>query len=600
MMDKFIPKQDAKVLELSGAINTSNEQGDKTSLKIGDTLTQDGVYSTSAGTTFVLQYNDGTKTSQYELANTSSVSGEPPKTAELMETVHEDQTASLQAKILNGKDPTTDLPDTAAGEVSRTANEGGDYVSVSRTGNETLANAGFDTIGPQFVQTEEPRNNSETIDSVNNPTIALNDRKTVAEDTIATGNVLANDSDVDNTLTVVSFEVNGETYAAGTTINLDGGELLINEDGSYTFTPNDNSNGTVPVITYTTNTGSTATLALEVVPVDDASVLVNDSNTIEEGEVATGNVLTNDSDVDNTLTVVSFEVNGETHAAGTTIALDGGELLINEDGSYTFTPNDNWNGTVPIITYTTNTGSTATLALEVVPVDDASVLVNDSNTIEEGEVATGNVLTNDLDVDNTLTVVSFEVNGETYAAGTTIALEGGELLINEDGSYTFTPNDNWNGTVPIITYTTNTGSTATLTLEVVPIDDASVLVNDSNTIAEDEVATGNVLTNDSDVDNTLTVVSFEVNGETHAAGTTIDLEGGELLINEDGSYTFTPNDNWNGTVPIITYTTNTGSTATLTLEVVPVDDASVLVNDSNTIAEDEVATGNVLTNDSDV
>ncbi|WP_220783861.1 Ig-like domain-containing protein, partial [Shewanella sairae] len=73
------------------------------------------------------------------------------------------------------------------------------------------------------------------------------------------------------------------------------------------------------------NTGSTATLALEVVPVDDASVLVNDSNTIEEGEVATGNVLTNDSDVDNTLTVVSFEVNGETHAAGTTIDLEGGE-----------------------------------------------------------------------------------------------------------------------------------------------------------------------------------------------------------------------------------------------------------------------------------
>ncbi|WP_220783769.1 Ig-like domain-containing protein, partial [Shewanella sairae] len=126
------------------------------------------------------------------------------------------------------------------------------------------------------------------------------------------------------------------------------------------------------------------------------------------------------------------------------------------------------------------------------------------------EVATGNVLTNDSDVDNTLTVVSFEVNGETHAAGTTIDLEGGELLINEDGSYTFTPNDNWNGTVPIITYTTNTGSTATLTLEVVPVDDASVLVNDSNTIAEDEVATGNVLTNDSDVDNTLTVVSFEV------------------------------------------------------------------------------------------
>ncbi|WP_220741674.1 Ig-like domain-containing protein, partial [Shewanella schlegeliana] len=153
----------------------------------------------------------------------------------------------------------------------------------------------------------------------------------------------------------------------------------------------------------------------------------------------------------------------------------------------------------------------------------------------------------------------------------TVELEGGSLVINEDGSYTFTPNDNWNGTVPVITYTTNTGSTATLTLEVSPVDDPSILANDSNTIAEDTVATGNVLDNDSDIDNDLSVVSFEVNGETYTAGTTVELEGGSLVINEDGSYTFTPNDNWNGTVPVITYTTNTGSTATLTLEVSPVD-----------------------------
>ncbi|PKG72975.1 hypothetical protein CXF86_20135, partial [Shewanella sp. GutCb] len=73
---------------------------------------------------------------------------------------------------------------------------------------------------------------------------------------------------------------------------------------------------------------------------------------------------------------------------------------------------------------------------------------------------------------------------------------------------------------------------------------------------------------------------------------TVELEGGSLVINEDGSYTFTPNDNWNGSVPVITYTTNTGSTATLTLEVTPVDDASLLANDSQTIDEDGVATGN--------
>ncbi|WP_220741696.1 Ig-like domain-containing protein, partial [Shewanella schlegeliana] len=94
-----------------------------------------------------------------------------------------------------------------------------------------------------------------------------------------------------------------------------------------------------------------------------------------------------------------------------------------------------------------------------------------------------------------------------------------------------------------------------------PVDDPSILANDSNTIAEDTVATGNVLDNDSDIDNDLSVVSFEVNGETYTAGTTVELEGGSLVINEDGSYTFTPNDNWNGTVPVITYTTNTGESA---------------------------------------
>ncbi|WP_351090271.1 Ig-like domain-containing protein, partial [Shewanella sp. S1-49-MNA-CIBAN-0167] len=75
----------------------------------------------------------------------------------------------------------------------------------------------------------------------------------------------------------------------------------------------------------------------------------------------------------------------------------------------------------------------------------------------------------------------------------------------------------WNGQVPVITYTTNTGETATLTIQVTPVNDASVLVNDSNSVAEDTAATGNVLDNDSDVDSDLSVVSFEVDGQTYSA-----------------------------------------------------------------------------------
>ncbi|PWF63100.1 hypothetical protein CBX96_11420, partial [Shewanella sp. BC20] len=435
---------------------------------------------------------------------------------------------------------------------------------------------------------------------VDDPSVLANDTNTVAEDTVATGNVLDNDTDVDSSLSVVSFTVSGSTFAAGTTVALEGGSLVLNADGSYSFTPNADWNGQVPVITYTTNTGSTATLTINVTPVDDPSALANDSNTVPEDTVAAGNVLDNDSDIDNTLSVVSYSVNGQTIAAGTAVTLEGGSLLINADGSYSFTPNANWNGQVPVITYTTNTGSTATLTINVTPVDDPSALANDSNTVPEDTVAAGNVLDNDSDIDNTLSVVSYSVNGQTIAAGTAVTLEGGSLLINADGSYTFTPNANWNGQVPVITYTTNTGSTATLTIEVTPVDDPSVLANDSNTVPEDTVAAGNVLDNDSDIDNTLSVVSYSVNGQTIAAGTAVTLEGGSLLINADGSYTFTPNANWNGQVPVITYTTNTGSTATLTIEVTPVDDPSVLANDSNTVPEDTVAAGNVLDNDSDI
>ncbi|WP_220757710.1 VCBS domain-containing protein, partial [Shewanella colwelliana] len=148
-------------------------------------------------------------------------------------------------------------------------------------------------------------------------------------------------------------------------------------------------------------------------------------------------------------------------------------------------------------------------------------------------------------------------------------------------------NDNWNGSVPVITYTTNTGASATLTIEVTPVDDASVLANDSNTIAEDTIATGNVLDNDSDIDSDLSVVSFTVNGETVAAGTTVEVEGGSLVINADGTYTFTPNDNWNGSVPVITYTTNTGESATLTITVTPEGDTPILGGDDlGSVTED--------------
>ena len=303
-------------------------------------------------------------------------------------------------------------------------------------------------------------------------------------------------------------------------------------------------------------------MAITVTPIDDAYTDANETVTINEDSTAAGSVLTGTSSVDGAVTVTTFTVAGNATVfnAGQTANIAGvGTLQINSDGSYTFTPNANYNGTVPLVTYNTTDGSSgdaSTLAITVTPVDDAYTDANETVTINEDSTAAGSVLTGTSSVDGAVTVTTFTVagNATVFNAGQTATIAGvGALQINSDGSYTFTPNANYNGTVPLVTYNTTDGSSgdsSTLAITVNPLDDASVVVADTNTIVEDTVATGNVLTNDSDIDSTLSVATFTVTGVagTFNAGSTATIAGvGTLVINSNGSYTFTPVANYNGT-----------------------------------------------------
>ncbi|RYF52631.1 MAG: tandem-95 repeat protein, partial [Comamonadaceae bacterium] len=441
---------------------------------------------------------------------------------------------------------------------------------------------------------------------VNDAPVGVNDTATTPEDTPISGNVLTNDTDVDNAnLTVTQFVVGGTTYTAGQTATLAGvGTLVVNANGTYTFTPASNYNGAVPVATYSVTDGaltSTATLTLSVTPVNDPPVGVNDTATTPEDTPVSGNVLSNDTDIDSVnLTVTQFVVGGTTYVAGQTATLAGvGTLVINANGTYTFTPALNYNGPVPVATYTVSDGalaSTATLTVTITPVNDAPVGVNDTATTPEDTPISGNVLTNDTDVDNVnLTVTQFVIGGTTYTAGQTATLAGvGTLVINANGGYTFTPALNYNGAVPVATYTVSDGaltSTATLTVNVTAVNDAPVGVNDTATTLEDTPVSGNVLTNDTDIDSVnLTVTQFVVGGTTYTAGQTATLAGvGTLVIGANGSYTFTPALNYNGPVPVATYTVSDGaltSAATLAVTITPVNDAPAGADRTVTVTED--------------
>ena len=152
----------------------------------------------------------------------------------------------------------------------------------------------------------------------------------------------------------------------------------------------------------------------------------------------------------------------------------------------------------------------------------------------------------------------------------------GSLTLNANGSFTYTPNANFNGT-DSFTYTARDGTSvsnvATVTIAVNAVNDAPVAVNDAATTPEETAVSGNVLTNDTDVDA----------GTTLTATLVANASNGTATLGSDGAFTYTPNANFSGT-DSFTYTASDGTAisniATVTITVTAVNDAPIAVNDA--------------------
>ncbi len=468
------------------------------------------------------------------------------------------------------------------------------------------------------------------ITPVNDPPVAVDDTFTTTEDTPFTADVLGNDTDSDlNTiLSITQFAISGTTYNAGASATLPGiGTVLLSSTGDLTFTPALNFNGLVPDITYTISDGNGGTdeglIHISVTPVNDPPLAADDSYAGPEELVVSGNVLNNDSDIDgDALTVIGFSFDGQAAvfdpALGGTVTLAGvGTLVMTPSGAFTFTPVINYNGTVPVITYTLSDGlltDIANVSIFLTGINDVPLVTDDSITTPEDTPVSGNVLSNDSDPDfNLLTVTQFTINGVTYNSGFMANVPGvGTIVVNADGAYAFTPALNYNGTVPEITYEVNDGNggvdTALIHITVIPVNDVPFLANDLVSTLEEMPVSGNVLTNDADPDGDSVVVwGFVVSDFVYqiygASGPTAILPGvGSIQMYGNGSFTFTPATNYNGTVPNIRYIAHDGLVlrdAYLSIIVVPVNDPPVAVNDTYMATEDTPFTANVLTNDTD-
>ncbi|MFZ3285678.1 MAG: cadherin-like domain-containing protein [Telluria sp.] len=438
------------------------------------------------------------------------------------------------------------------------------------------------------------------------------------EDTAISGNVLTGTSSVDGPVAVGTFKLAGSatTYTAGQSAAIAGvGTLTINANGAYTFTPAANYNGPVPVASYTTTDGfttNTSTLTISITPVIDGFADASESVATPEDTAISGNVLTGTSSVDGPVAVDTFKLAGSdtSYAAGQSAAIAGvGALTINANGAYTFTPAANYNGPVPVASYTTTDGFTtnsSTLTIAITPVVDGLQDADESLSTPRNVPLSGNLLAGTSSVDGPVTVTSFAVagSGTSYTAGQSATIAGvGALNISGTGAFSFTPVSTYSGSVPVVTYIMTDGSssdTSTLAITVTPVATAYADADESIVTLEDTSITGSVLNGTSSIDGVVTVSRFSLAGSTvsYTAGQTAVIAGvGSLVINTNGLYTFTPAANYNGAVPVATYTTTDGfsvDTSTLTIAVTPVADGFVDASESVTAKESAMLTGNVL------
>ncbi len=411
-----------------------------------------------------------------------------------------------------------------------------------------------------------------TVTPVNDAPVAVNDGPyTVAEEgvltvPVATG-VLANDTDVENNVLSAVLDT------APTK-----GLLTLNPDGSFGYTPFANEVG-ADSFTYKADDGDEsppATVSITITNVNDAPVGVNDSYSVNEDVTLTvalvaNGVLANDTDAD-----------GETLTAELVTSTSNGVLTLNTNGTFTYVPAADFNGS-DSFTYRPRDalvpGNNATVSITVNAVNDPPVANDDAPIVVEDDFLDIAVMANDTDIDGVaLTIQSFTqpANGTVTQQGNNLRYAGNANFFGPD-SFTYTISDGAGGV-----------DTGTVSVTVMGVNDAPVAFNDGPLTTEEgtplTVAAPGVLGNDVDVDD-VTLTATVVDNPTK----------GTLLLNSDGSFTYTPNINAVGT-DSFTYRANDNpadsNLATVSLTIQPVEVFQTTLTGSQEVpANGSAATG---------
>ncbi|MCL1144127.1 Ig-like domain-containing protein [Shewanella gaetbuli] len=449
---------------------------------------------------------------------------------------------------------------------------------------------------------------------------------------------------------------NGELVASGIFSNATGstGTFNINTgDAVFDTVVFESTNNLNPITSGDSSDYVLTSISATGAGLGEGAIVTSENDVLTVSDPATG-LLANDSDQQGHNFTIS-SINGTAVSNGSTVQLPSGALLtIYSDGTYSYNPNNAYDSltagqvTQDTFTYTITdeygATDTATVTINIIGAHDAPATSQDNVTTEEGSVLSltdASLISNDTDPEgHSITIAAFakdqlgtdEIDTATSGNTFTTAL-GGIVTINSDGTYSYqAPSnlDHSNGDVSDSFYykATNGNADSPWTLINIDITDtAPDAINDNDSIGFGGTAYGNVITGagtdgsgaDAIGADDTELTSIVIGNTTYSTfdnndNIVVNVNGGILTINKNGSYTFESTIVEADDQPTLTHeifytlTDSDGDTDQAILTITQ-DSMPVVADDSNNVFEaglasgtdstsnSNIATGNLLDND---